>query len=247
MVTLAGTVEIATTGDEVLEQSATAGALRAALTDVLPIFAGVAPFGLALGVAISNAQINAVAGWAGSFLMFSGSGHMAVVSVMGAGGGLLAVLLASLLVNARFAIYSALLAPAFRSQPTWFRWVAPYFILDQTYLLVARRIEAGESPRWVRRYYLGIGLAVLTLWPPLIALGVFAGPVISASWNLAFAAPLLLAGMVAPSLMNRTAVIVAISAAAAAVSLVSLPSGLGLIAATGIGTLAGVIAERSLR
>jgi predicted branched-subunit amino acid permease len=246
MVTLSGTFNAPAPAaiDEIEAQAPAAGAIRAGLADVLPIFAGVAPFGLALGVAIGDSAVNDTAGWAGSVLMFSGSAHMAVISVLGAGGGVIAVLMAALLVNARLAIYSALLAPEFRRQPRWFRWTAPYFVLDQTYVLVTRRIEDGSALEWVRRYYMVIGLAILALWPPLIAVGVLAGPVIPSSWNLAFAMPLLIAGMLAPGLVNRTALVVAAVAAAVAVPVVVLPGGLGLVVATAAGTAAGIAMER---
>jgi branched chain amino acid efflux pump len=54
-------------------------------------------------------------------------------------------------VNARLLLYSAALGDRFRAQPAPFRWLAPHFIIDQTYLMAdARPALAGRD---FRRYW----------------------------------------------------------------------------------------------
>jgi hypothetical protein len=57
----------------------------------------------------------------------------------------------------------------------------------------------------------------------------------------------LLTGLLVPALVNRPAWIAALTGASIAVALIGLPNGLNLVAGAVAGTIAGIVAERSLR
>lgn len=222
-------------------------AIRTGLIDALPVIAGVLPFGLVIGVAVGESTVNNAAGWAGSFLMFGGSAHLAAISLLGGGAGAAAVLVTVLVINARLLVYSASLGPRFRHQPTWFRWTAPYFLVDQMFALTWSRLDTGVSAGWLRAYYLSAAIATGLVWVAAIATGVLVGPVIPASWELSFATPALMLALLMPALINRPAVIAAIVGATVAVLLIGLPHGLHLLIGTGVGTITGIAAERIQR
>jgi predicted branched-subunit amino acid permease len=213
--------------------------VRTAIVDTAPVLVGIIPFGMAIGIAVGESAVHDGAGWAGALLLFSASAHMAAVSILGAGGSAVAVLVAVLLINARLLVYSALLASPFRAQPVWFRWAAPYFVLDQSYALVSRRLEEGLGADWIRAYYLAMGTGVLLVWPSAVAVGVLAGPMIPGDWQLGLTAPLLLAGLLAPALKNKTTVLVGIVAATVAVAMAALPGGVAMLVGTFAGTAVG--------
>ncbi|MEZ4502265.1 MAG: AzlC family ABC transporter permease [Dehalococcoidia bacterium] len=217
--------------------------VRQAIADSIPVLIGITPFGIVIGAKVSDSPVNNLAGWAGSFLMYGGSAHLAVVSGLTAGAGIVAVL-AAVIVNARLLLYSAALAPTFRHQPRWFRFVGPYFLTDQLFALTSARLAAGESDRGIRWYYLTIGIVMGLVWVPAIAIGVLLGPVLPTSWELGFAAPLMMVGLLAPALQNRPAWAAAAVGAVVAVLAASLPQGLGLLAGTAAGALAGVVVAR---
>lgn len=221
-----------------------ADAIRDGLVDALPLQAGILPFGLVIGVAIGEGTVNNAAGWAGSFLMFGGSAHLAAVSLLDSGAGMLTVLITVLVINARLLVYSASIGPRFRYQPKWFRWLAPYFLVDQMFALTWKRLDTGVSAGWLRWYYLTVGVAIGLVWLPAIAVGVIAGPVIPATWQLSFATPLMLIGLLAPSLVDRPAWIAATVGGAVAVLLIGMPNGLHLLIGTAAGASAGIAAER---
>lgn len=216
-----------------------AEALRVAARDVTPVLIGVAPFGVAIGVAIAASGIDPVGGWAGSWLVFAGSAHLAGVTLLGAGSAVAAVLTAVVVINLRLAVYSAALAPSLREQPAWFRWVAPYFLVDQLYGLLSNRLAEGVSAAWVRWYYLGCGLALWPVWVAAVAVGVMAGPVLPAESPLGFAAPALLAGLLAPTLVSRPAIVAAACGAGMAIAAHGLPNHLGLLAGAFAGMAVG--------
>ena len=63
-----------------------------------------------------------LAGWSGSWLIYGGSAHLAVLRSLDA--GLLVAVVTGLLINARLLVYSASLARRWHDQPRWFRVVA---------------------------------------------------------------------------------------------------------------------------
>src|SRR3954469_8312442 len=150
---------------------------RAAVADALPIALSVAPFGMLIGVAIAALPGSPAAGLSGAPLLYAGSAHLAAVSLLGRHGSVLAVVATIAVINARFLVYSAGLSPYFARQPSWFRWVAPHFIIDQTYGLVLRRGDL-DDPRCFRRYWCAITGVILPIWILSMTAGALLGPVI---------------------------------------------------------------------
>lgn len=216
---------------------------RLAIRDILPILVSVVPFAMTIGVTISTAPINDLAGWLGGPLIAAGSAHMTVVGLAGTGASNLAIIATALLINARLAAYSAALAPIFRNQPRWFRWVAPHLIVDQTFVLA--EAQRDRPTAWMRRYWGMLVVPLIVTWVAAITVGLLAGPVIPAAWKLSFTVPLIFAGMAAPGLKGRPSVNATVVGAGAAFVLSGLPSGLGLLVAIIAGTLAGAMTDRS--
>ena len=210
---------------------------RTALTDILPIVIGVAPFGLTIGATAVTTPVHPVASWLGGPLIAAGSAHLTVITLLGAGTSIIGVLLAAIVVTARLAAYSAVLAPRFVAQPTWFRWVGPYVLVDQTFALALSRED--DDPGAFRRYLLTASGALLIAWVGAISMGMALGPVIPASWELWFATPLMFVAMTIPTTRTRPSLVAALTAASLALALAELPSGFGLVTAIVVGAVVG--------
>ena len=96
-------------------------AYREGLTAVAPLLVGVAPFGLAFGVAAAQSEIGGVLGYATSIIIFGGAAQLATVQLFDAGAASAVIITTALVVNARHFMYSAALAPHFREFPTIWR------------------------------------------------------------------------------------------------------------------------------
>ena len=107
---------------------------------------GTVPFGVMLGVTVTTTGSDPLAELIGGAAIYGGSAQLTAITLLGRGLDLVAVVLAAVVVNARLLLYSAALGDRFRRQPTLFRWFAPHFIIDQTYLMVSARPEL-EGPR----------------------------------------------------------------------------------------------------
>jgi predicted branched-subunit amino acid permease len=131
---------------------------RDALADIAPVLLALAPFAAVIGVQ-SSADGRTAGSVSGTLLLYAGSAQVSTLSLLHQGAGIASILLAVVLVNARFVAYSATLAPYFARQPTWFRWLAPHFVIDQTFAVVTARDDLVDRARF-RRYWLTCGAAI---------------------------------------------------------------------------------------
>jgi predicted branched-subunit amino acid permease len=217
---------------------------RDAIADVAPMLVAVAPFALIIGVQIA-AGTQVGGGLSGSLLLYAGSAQASALTLFGQGAGILAMLATITLVNSRFLVYSAALAPLFRTQPTWFRWLAPHFIIDQTFALVMVRDDLTRPERF-RRYWLTMGTALAVVWVSAMTVGVLLGPVVPDTAAIRFMPAAVFVGLLVPTLVNRPSVAAAVAGGAAA-GLVPVTSGLRVLVGTTVGAIAGVLAERGTR
>jgi predicted branched-subunit amino acid permease len=146
------------------------------------------------------------------------------------GATVLAAALAAVLVNARFVVYGAALAHRFSGQPAWFRRLGPWFVVDQTYALVAD--GAPESNDQFRRFYLGAAVFLFCVWSGSVAAGIIMGPVLPAWLPLEFVLPAMFVALVVPGLQRRGELLAALTGALLAVALAS-PLALGAAAIAG--------------
>lgn len=215
---------------------------RRGAREAIPLLVPAVPFALVLGLAVDVSPMSNLIGWLGSSVIFGGSAQLTVITLVTEGAGLVAIVAAGLVVQARHLMYSAAMAPVFAEQPRWFRWLGPYFLIDQVFALNTLRI-AGP-PESFRRYYLGSALIFWVVWQMSVGLGLAVGPVIPESWNLGFAVPLLFVGLLVGAVDGKPALVAAAAAAAVTALTLGLPNRLGIIAGAMAGVAAGVSASR---
>ncbi len=215
--------------------------------DMLPVVVALAPLGLLAGASVAESSVRNDVGLVGGALVYGASAHIAAVSLLGAGATGLAVLAAVIVINARGLVFSAALAVHLQRQPAWFRWWAPYLLVDPLFALVSRR---GDSHGWgdgFRSYYLAAGLTLWTAWIPVVALGVLVGPALPEAEWIDFAIPAVFVSFLVSGLKGAGSVVAAAAGGAVALAAISLPGGIGLLLATLGGAAAGIVAERTLR
>ena len=137
-------------------------ARNAALADARSVLPGMVPFGVMLGVTVTTTGADPLTELIGGAAIYGGSAQLAAVTLLDRGLDLTAVVLTAAVVNARLLLYGAAMADRFRSQPRLFRWLAPHFVIDQTYLMALGRpdLQAGRF----RRYWAWLGTSVLAVW-----------------------------------------------------------------------------------
>jgi 4-azaleucine resistance transporter AzlC len=220
-------------------------AARRGVIDALPLFVPAIPFGLVIGLAITNTGMNPFVGWSGSWLIFGGAAQLTLITLLGGGVAVAAAVGTALVVNARHLMYSAALAPTFQRQPRWFRWFGPYLLVDQLFALATVRLD--DEPDSFRAYYLAAGALFWILWSVVVAVGLLLGPVVPEEWNLEFAIPILFIGLLVLGIEHWPELVAALAGAGVTYLAARLPSRTGLLVGAFIGMIVGFVAERIRR
>jgi predicted branched-subunit amino acid permease len=212
--------------------------VRDGVVAMAPFVVGLAPFALTIGAAAARTD-DPLAGWSGSWLIFGGSAHLAVLRSIHA--GLLVAVAGGLLIHARLLAYGASLARRWQYQPLWFRLAAAALVIDPTWAAAERHAASGASDAEHRRFFLAAGLALGVGWSALMGVGIVAGGRLD-SIDLDVMVPLCLVALVAPALRDVPNRLPMIVAAAVALGGPWLPSGTTMLLAIVAGTLAGAAA-----
>lgn len=210
-----------------------------------PILLGVIPFAMISGVAAVGIGIPAVLALAMSFIVFAGSAQLAAVQLIGVGSAVFVVILTALIVNLRFMMYSASIAPHFKPLSTTWKWLLAYLLTDQAYAVAITHFNQQDTDTTNKHwYFFGAALVFWITWQTSTAVGVFLGAQVPTSWSLDFTIPLTFMVLVFPAIKDRAAAAAAVCAGVVAVMVAAMPFNLGLITAALSGILVGLLVER---
>ncbi len=202
------------------------------------------PFAIVCGVASVNVGMSTSAALALPALVFGGSSQAVVFQFLQNSAAIWVAVLSGLVVNLRMAIYSAAMAPKLRHLSPAKRMLGAAFLVDNTFAFVEQRAQTHPNDPHLLWYYAGITAVLWPNWILFCAVGVLAGSVVPASWQLEFAIPLSFIAMCAFSVRNLPMLAAAVVGGSASVLLFDLPLKLGLIAACFIGMVAGLLTEK---
>ena len=217
-------------------RSITADALRAAV----PLFIPAIPFGLVLGVAITDSAMPTAVAWSTNLAIFAGAAQLATVSLAATATWLTLVATAAV-INLRHVMYSAALSPRFSDQPRWFRWVGPFFLIDQLFALAIVQTTM-PAPQW-RRFYLSAGIFYFVSWTTVVTLGLVVGSSIPTEWRLDVAPAIMFAGLVVLGLTNRPGIVAAAVGAVVCLLALDVPNNGGILVGAVSGVIAGYAAD----
>ena len=218
--------------------------LAAAVRDTLPAALSIAPLGMVIGATGTRTDVPVLADLVTAAAVFAGAAHLAALTTLAAGAGVLTVVGTAAAINARLLVYSAAIEPYFRDQPRWFRWAGPALLIDQTYLIASNRADLDHPTRF-RRFWLTAGTVLLCCWLTSIGLGALLGPMLPAGSPLDAAAVVVLAGMLTPRLVALRPALIALTALLVAVLAAPLPGGIGVLAGIAAGVLTGAALHRN--
>jgi len=212
----------------------------------LPVLPGVLAFGAISGVAMVSAGMPHYMAMAMSVLVYAGSSQLAALQLIASGTPLAITILAGLVINLRFSIYSLSIAPHLvAAAPRW-RPLLSYLLSDNGYAMALRGYERPlEAPDKIW-YYFGCCGAIWTTWQIGTLTGILLGTRIPVGWHLEFSIVLTFLAIVAPTIRDRAVAAAACAGGITAVLAWSLPLRLGLLIAVAAGIVAGMLAEKRL-
>jgi predicted branched-subunit amino acid permease len=210
--------------------------------DMAPFLVALLPFGLAIGAAVAASPVDGVAGWATAPALFSGGVQLTTIELLGAGASIATILVAVFALTARFAVYGAALGPTLEGQPRWFRWLAPYFVVEPVVAVASDPEAQRRTPLGRRWHYLGAASSLWLVWCASVAAGVTAH--VPRALALDFAAPLCLLALLSRRLREGSSLAPALVGGAVALLAVVVPTGAAVVVAIVAGASAGVLWRR---
>lgn len=239
----------------------------AGVRDAAPTLPPNVPFGMLFGATAVQVGFDPVAATALSVFTFAATAQLAAVELLRSGSDLPVVLATILLINLRYVVYSASLAPEVGHLSRRWRAAIAYPLFDISYALSiarftdenedrddatddgddeARSDGEGARPQDDHRgwYYLGTALPMVAVFAGSTLAGALAGQVVGEGLHLSFAIPLIFVALLVPSIDGRAGAVVAAVAGVVAVAGAGLPYNLGLLAAAVAGTVVAALAQR---
>lgn len=213
------------------------------LRALLPLMPGVIPFGLVTGVMAVELGLSPATAMGMTLLFYSGSAQMVALQLLHNGVLPVAIVATALIINLRFIMYSASLAPHFHGLPRRWTWPLCYLLSDQAYALCTLKFDSGELGRYAHHYYAGTALGMWLAWQLSVLAGVYLGASIPESWSLSFAIPLSFLALLVPGIRDRATLGAAVVGGIIAVLAVDMPYNLGLVSAAVGGIVAGLVIE----
>lgn len=223
------------------DRNARRSAFLAGVRACLPLLPGILPFGMVCGAAAAGAGLGLGQSYALSWLVFAGSSQIVAAQLFASGAPGWVIVATGWVVNLRFMMYSAALAPHLRGFSGPRRWLAAYLLTDQAFAVtLARVLDGRPGASW---FYLGIAAMLWLLWQMSSLAGIFLGALIPQSWSIDFVVALTFIGVLAPLLRDRNMTAAALAGGAAAL-LLDLPMKLNLMAAAVAGVAAALLLEK---
>jgi 4-azaleucine resistance transporter AzlC len=202
-------------------------AFGAGVRAAAPIAVAAFVFGASFGVLARDAGMGVAAPIVMSLTTFAGSAQFAAASVLGAGGALVAAIVAAVLLNLRYVAIGISVAPSLRGS-TARRLAESQLAVDESWAVAQRdgRVDRGRL--------LGAGAVLMVAWVTGTVAGVLGGSALGdpADYGLDAMFPALFLALLAGQVDGRRARVSALAGGLIALALTPLlPPGLPIVAA----------------
>jgi 4-azaleucine resistance transporter AzlC len=195
-----------------------------------PVFLGYMPLGMAFGLMAVAAGFTVAQATACSALVIAGAGQYLAIRMIAA-GGLATTLIAVGVVNLRYLLFSASIAPHLGGVPRWHQGLLAFTLTDETFAINAADAREGRADRFSM---LGVGAISWVGWTLGTLIVSLAGSAIGdpSAWGVGFALPAMFTALLVGQLTGKREYVAAALAAGSALALsVFVPRDLALVAA----------------
>lgn len=210
--------------------------------DIVLVVPGPLSVALIASVAAVGAGLSTLQAYVMIGVTFAGASQLAALELLTEGTTLAVVVLTALVINARFAIFSASLAPRFREHSARWRWLLGAVISTPAAVVSLARF-AGDGAVDARSYYLGAALTMWGAWQAGTVVGLVVGSRLPTGLGLDFVVPLVFVGLLFQTLGERPSAVAGGVGGVVALAGAGLPLGLGFVVGAVTGVLAGEAAH----
>jgi len=214
--------------------------------DLLPLVSGVLPFGLIAGANGVTLGMSPETIMGMTVLFFAGSAQLATYQLIQENAPFVIILVTSVVVNLRFAIYSATFAPLLAPMKRIKRWPLAYLLSDQVYGLCSVPAQQQRSDGERLWYLIGVATSMWLSWILSVIAGIALGASIPTEWSLEFTIPLAFLAMLVATITRPILLVVAVVSGFSTLLFQLLPYNSGFIVAVAAGVIAGLVSPKLL-
>ncbi|MBM1555984.1 AzlC family ABC transporter permease [Sulfitobacter mediterraneus] len=215
------------------------------IVDSSPFILVIIPFASLFGLVATEAGLSVIETLTFSIVVIAGAAQFTALQLMQEQAPTLVVIISSLAVNLRMAMYSAALTPYIGAAPLWQRALAAYLTVDQSYVVSVAEYERRPEMSIPMRmaYFFGVVTPIVPLWYGFTFIGAYLGAWFPDGWALDFAIPITFLAMIAPMFRTLAHVVAALVAVVVSLMAAGIPYSLGLMVAGIVGMMAGAQTE----
>lgn len=184
--------------------------LRQGIKEAIPIVLGYLPLGFAFGVLAKEAGMSVAQATMMSVLCFTGAGQYIAIGIMQAGGAVITIIMANILVNLRYLLFATSTVPYLkdRVQPLVASLLS-YGLTDETYAVAMNHYQNHPA---TASYLAGLNLTSHLGWIGSTLLGAVLGSFITNTdqLGLGFALPAMYICLLVLMINRRTDILVAV-------------------------------------
>lgn len=216
---------------------------RAGLKVGIPTLFGIGAWGLVVGIAMVKSGLSVPQALGMTLLVFAGSAQLAALPLIASHAPIWVIFATALVVNLRFVIFSAVLAPHFSQLPWRKRFLLGYVSGDMSVALFLHKYPDPAPQVGKLSYLKGLLYPNWASWQIGSIAGILVGSAVPAEWGLGFAGTLAIICVMVPLMQGRPALCGVLVAGAVAVAAAGLPYKLGLLLAVLLGMLTAMAVE----
>lgn len=216
---------------------------REGLRAFMPVSVGFIPWAIVTGIAMRSIGLDTAEAMGMSLLAYAATAQLGALPLIASGAPLWLIFVTGMVLNLRFVIFSAAIAPALHRESLLRRIVGSFLLTDGQFATLAPGLAAAQDPRWRWGYYIAPSIYGWLVWQSGIVVGVFGAGFFPRDWSLEFMGTIALMTMLVPMARSQPMLIAALAGGLGALLLRDLPFRLGLIAAILLGIAAGFAAE----
>lgn len=212
-----------------------------------PTWFGVAAWGLVVGIAMIKAGLTLAQAMGMTLLVFAGSAQLASLPLIAAHAPAWVIFATALVVNLRFLIFSAILAPHFSHLHWRTRAWLGFLTGDISVGLFMQRYPEFGQEKGKYAYLKALVFPNWLAWQAGSIIGILLGSQVPTSWGLGFAGTLAILCIMLPLIVNRAAFVGVVVAGVCALVTVNLPYKLGLLLAVVLGMGTAMLLDELLQ
>lgn len=210
---------------------------------VLPILAGLIPFGLIYGSSAVSSGILKVPSIAMSFIVFAGAAQLSIINSFTSGTSVIAAVAIAALINLRMGMYGASISPHIQSKNLFIRVFSSFLLTDQAYAVSIAEYIRGNNTN-ILKFYFGAAVPIWMTWQTATITGVLLGNTLPSWLSLEFAVPLTFLALLGHFLKDRYYISAAAVSGTLMVLTRNLPYNSGFFIAVFSGMAAGYFIKR---